>query len=183
MSLRAILLTLALLAAAVAAAAFLLLPRPRAVPPPPAPPQSGLPAASPAELTLSTSREAGQVFQHAFWRRPQPEDQIEHAERREWISPATGIAHWQWFLAFQPGPALRTWLEEDNPFRLSSARGSTPPSGGPPPPDWFPDPASIPPDHVQSSADGQMLLIRHPANGLWYLTDRGSGFTPAAKAR
>jgi hypothetical protein len=44
------------------------------------------------------------IFQRAFWASPTGEDEILHAERREW-SNADGVQKWQWFLVVEPSPA------------------------------------------------------------------------------
>ena len=57
------------------------------------------------------------VFQKAFWRRPEDEDLMLHAERREWSTKADVVRHWQWFIACRPGPEMLDWLAPI-PFRF-----------------------------------------------------------------
>jgi hypothetical protein len=57
------------------------------------------------------------IFQRAFWASPTSEDNILHAERREW-SDADGVLKWEWFLVVEPSPALLKRLRDDNAFGL-----------------------------------------------------------------
>jgi hypothetical protein len=68
-------------------------------------PEPQLPAAPP-NTELTTTTEAQEIFQKAFWRRPTPADKMLHAERREWTNKTDGVRQWQWFLAVEPGPGL-----------------------------------------------------------------------------
>src|SRR6187397_2142386 len=45
------------------------------------------------------------IFQKAFWRSPNANDQILHAERREWPGE-DGVGKWKWFIVLQPSPEL-----------------------------------------------------------------------------
>jgi hypothetical protein len=93
------------------------------------------------------------VFQKAFWRRPENEDIMLHAERREWSTKVDGVRHWQWFIACRLGPKMLDWLDT-HPFSLSRSEVAAD-SGFPssiaaqgPVPAWFP------PDHKGSEIRG-----------------------------
>jgi hypothetical protein len=128
--------------------------------------------AIPAE-TLARTVHFDTVFARALWRRPQPEDVIKNAERREW-SDAEGVTRWDWFLEVQPGPALRTWLDT-NPFSLHKSESPTPaiPPAEAPRPEWFPKEATGFEVFVSSSSSFLMLL--DPATQKIYLSDSGGG--------
>ena len=80
----------------------------------------GTSAAHGSHPPASTVTDPAIVFQKAFWKRPTSEDQILHAERREWQSQ-DGLSKWQWFITVKPGPALVAHLITDNAFMLSAA--------------------------------------------------------------
>jgi hypothetical protein len=150
-----------------------------ATPDPPDPPDQTDQSDPPdlPDLTLQTTREKAEIFRRAFWRDPTPDDQILHAERREWLNEKDSVRQWQWFIAIKPGPALTTWLREQNPFSLAkseTARLQTRSSV----PSWFP---KNPGDHeVHQSPTGGMTLVFDHKRNLLYATDTGHGFTLAA---
>ena len=137
-----------------------------------APATVSAPAIPPAE-TLARTVHFDTVFARALWRRPQPEDVIKNAERREW-SDAEGVTRWDWFLEVQPGPALRTWLDT-NPFSLHKSESPTPaiPPAEALRPEWFPKEATGFEVFVSSSSSFLMLL--DPATQKIYLSDSGGG--------
>jgi hypothetical protein len=113
------------------------------------------------------------VFQKAFWKRPTPEDQILHAERREW-QDKDGLSKWQWFIAVKPSPALVDHLITDNAFMLTASR-----SGGrqhAEVPEWFPTEAP----QVLTNPSGSFRILWDKKANLLHATDSGSGFGPGA---
>lgn len=131
------------------------------------------------EGTLAISMPPEEVFKRALWRRPAPDDTILHAERREWTKDsAQGVAHWQWFLAVEPGPALIKWLREENPFSLQPA-GDGPAANINGPPPWFPTDVSS--FEIQSGGPrGSLLFLWSRQGDTLYATGAGGGFTPGA---
>ena len=123
--------------------------------------------------TLDRTVHFDTVFARALWRRPQPEDVIKNAERREW-SDADGVTRWDWFLEVQPGPALRTWLDT-NPFSLHKSESPTPsiPPAEAPRPEWFPKEAAA--FEVFVSSSSSFLMLRDPSSQKVYLSDSGGG--------
>lgn len=114
------------------------------------------------------------VFQKAFWKRPTPNDQILHAERREWAD-GNGVKKWQWFIVVKPSPELVKHLRDDNAFGLGKAPAAAP---GDDAPDWFQfDPAEV--DVLQSASGGMKLAFGKDGKVL-YATDSGGGFRPGA---
>jgi hypothetical protein len=159
---------------AIAATAYFGL-RPAKVPPVPADPVTL------HEGTLATKMDPAEVFKRALWRRPAPDDNILHAERREWTKNSTdGIAHWQWFLAIEPGMALKKWLREQNPFAVRpTGSASVPVIEGAP--SWFPNDFSDYIVHTGGSQGSLVFLYSRRGNAL-YATSSGTGFTPAVPA-
>jgi hypothetical protein len=144
----------------------------------PAEPSLPVPATAPAVVsapveTLARTVHFDTVFARALWRRPQPEDVIKNAERREW-SDADGVTRWDWFLEVQPGPALRTWLDT-NPFSLHKSESPTPsiPPAEAPRPEWFPKEAAT--FEVFVSSSSSFLMLRDPSSQKVYLSDSGGG--------
>jgi hypothetical protein len=132
-----------------------------------------------AEGTLSTTMPPEEVFKRALWRRPAPDDTILHAERREWTKDAAqGIARWEWFLMVQPGPALKSWLREQNPFSVHPVGNADAPEikGAPP---WFPADNSEYIVHAGGTAGNVMFLWSRQGNTL-FATASGTGFAPGA---
>ena len=127
---------------------------------------------SPVE-TLARNLNAQEVFRRALWRRPQEDDVIQNAERREW-SDAEGVTRWEWFLVVKPGPALDAWLQT-NPFSLQKVE--RPREGGPgsssEAPEWFPK--EFPGKEIFQSNVGNFLLVREAADGRVFLADSGRG--------
>ena len=116
------------------------------------------------------------VFQRAFWKRPTAEDQILHAERREW-SDSQGLKRWQWFIKVDASPALIKYLREDNSFGLVS-NTAAPVIENPPP--WFVyQPSEV---EILESGQGVMRLIFSKSGNTLYGTDSGAGFQPGAPA-
>ena len=128
--------------------------------------------AVPAE-TLARTVDFGAVFARALWRRPQTDDVIKNAERREW-SDAEGVTRWDWFLEVQPGVALGAWLET-NPFSLHKSEAPQPaiPPAEAPRPDWFPKESAAFDVFVSSSTS--FLMLRDRATQKVYLSDSGGG--------
>lgn len=145
-------------------------------------PPAGPPSVDPASLhegTLKLSTDPAEVFTRALWRRPSADDRILHAERREWtIDEAGGVAHWQWFLAVEPGAALTTWLRDENPFSLHPRAGAPAPAidGAPA---WFPrDFADY--DVRAGGSGGNMVFLFSRTDGAFYATSSGAGFARGA---
>ncbi len=120
-----------------------------------------------------------EVFKRALWRRPAPGDKILHAERREWTKDnAEGVAHWQWFLAVEPGAALKSWLRDQNPFSVHPVGNADAPkiNGAPP---WFPADNSGCIVHTGGTTGSLVFLWSRKGNTL-YATGSGTGFAPGA---
>jgi len=126
-------------------------------------------------LHLETNRNAEAVFQRAFWRAPTPEDEILHAERREWVSDDDGVRRWQWFLAVKPGQTLNDWLRQENPFLTSAIDPGDyqPPTSSP---SWFPSPAILARSEIQRHGANGITLIFDTHENHLYATDSGGGF-------
>jgi len=121
----------------------------------------------------STVRDPALVFQKAFWKRPTPEDQILHAERREW-QDKDGLSKWQWFIAVKPSPALVDHLITDNAFMLTLRSGRREQADNPP--KWFPNEA---PQNF-ANPNGTFQILWDKESNLLHATDSGSGFRPGA---
>ena len=135
----------------------------------------------PENTVLRTNADAQEVFRRAFWRDPSMEDQILHAERREWVSENDNVRRWQWFLHLKPSPGFSAWLRETNPFNLApSSTSSVAPSASFPV--WFPMGAALKNLTVLQAADHAMTIILDPASGQLYATDCGHGFAAAPGA-
>ena len=140
----------------------------------PAAPESVVaPLPEPPAETLARNLNAQEVFRRALWRRPQEDDVIQNAERREW-SDSEGVTRWEWFLVVTPGPALEAWFHT-NPFSLQKVE--RPREGGPgssgETPDWFPK--EFPGKEIFQSNVGNFLLVRDAAGGRIFLADSGGG--------
>lgn len=136
---------------------------------PPAPP----PATSTATadgMNLATATDPTLVFQRAFWRRPASDDQILHAERREWSTDG-GVQKWQWFIAVSPSSQLLDYLET-NPFSLLATRSASIPDQSP---EWFPRPSSD--FNIHQNAEGRFILMLSADQKHLYASDSGSGFS------
>jgi hypothetical protein len=121
-----------------------------------------------------TSTDAEEIFKKAFWRRPSPTDQIQHAERHEWRD-ADGLERWQWFLVVSASPELIKYLRDDNAFGLVPASAAPVVSEAPA---WFrfkPEDVAV----LQASHSGMRLMFSKSDNTL-YATDSGRGFTKGA---
>ena len=102
------------------------------------------------------------IFQRAFWASPAPEDDILHAERREW-KDADDVQKWQWFLVVEPSAALLKRLRDDNAFGLIPAAATSPPTDAP---EWFAFnkdevsalKASLCRDHRRPACDGRQCV-------------------------
>ena len=131
------------------------------------------PLPEPPVETLARNLNAQEVFRRALWRRPQEDDVIQNAERREW-SDAEGVTRWEWFLVVTPGSVLDAWLNT-NPFSLQKVE--RPREGGPVSssgaPEWFPK--DFPGKEIFQSNVGNFLLVRDAANGRIFLADSGGG--------
>lgn len=131
------------------------------------------------EGALVTSMRPEDVFKRGLWRRPAPDDRILHAERREWIKEsAHGAAYWQWFLAVEPGPALRKWLRERNPFSVQPGSAAVM-SMIEAPPEWFPKDLSTLEIH-SGGRGGRLVLLWSQRDNMLYATDSGTGFSQGA---
>jgi len=130
--------------------------------------------------TLATTLDSVAVFHRALWRRPQPDDTILNAQRRDW-SDAEGVTHWDWFLAISPGPQLQAWFAT-NPFSLQKV--SQPRSSHlrdlAQAPAWFPkDFVNL---DVFEALSGNFLLVVDPETKGIFLSDSGGGLTrPVAR--
>jgi hypothetical protein len=114
------------------------------------------------------------VFKKAFWRHPGEDDQILHAERREW-STADGVGRWQWFIEVHPGTAMKEWLVT-NPFSLAPARSDVEISGGGAPP-WFT--ISKPGRKIFQKQGGGFTLFYSADGTRVFAMDSGYGFATA----
>ena len=74
-------------------------------------------AASKVDPPSKVENDPAKVFQRAFWASPTDDDEILHAERREW-SDAQGLRKWQWFLVVEPSAPLLKRLRDDNVFGI-----------------------------------------------------------------
>jgi hypothetical protein len=133
-------------------------------------------AAANADPPTTTTVDGAAIFRQAFWKRPNPNDRILHAERRVW-SDEGGVEKWEWFLAVEPSPELVKYLREDNAFSLSPASSPVTVKGAPA---WF----SVRPGEVEvlQSRQGKMQLFFGKTKNLLYATDAGGGFTKGAEA-
>jgi hypothetical protein len=138
--------------------------------------------ADPATLhegVLATGWQPREVFQKALRRRPSTDDKILHAERREWTKDAAnGVSRWQWFLAVEPGAALKTWLREQNPFSLqpATAEALKKTTGAPA---WFPR-ESADFEILAGGSTGSLVFLRSRDGKTIYATSSGEGFGPGA---
>ncbi len=116
------------------------------------------------------------IFQRAFWASPTGEDEILHAERREWID-SDNVQKWQWFLVVKPSPALLKRLRDDNAFGLMPAAAVNLPSDAP---EWF----AFNKDEVSvlHAPQGNLQLIFSKDKHTLYATDGGLGLRPGAPA-
>ena len=126
-------------------------------------------------MSLMTATDPTLVFRKAFWRSPASDDQILHAERREW-SAEDGVKKWQWFIAVKPGPQLLAWLKS-NPFSLAP-RKSAP--NFEKPPAWFPKTSAD--FQIQQNAEARLTLMLSADEKQLYATDSGFGFGPPITA-
>jgi hypothetical protein len=127
-------------------------------------------------LPDATITDPAAVFQKAFWKRPTSEDQITHAERREWADK-DGLSKWQWFISLKPSPAIVDYLITQNAFSLTAA----PSSGGrqhAEAPEWFPTEAP----QTFTNATGTFTILWDKKTNLLHATDSGTGFRPGAPA-
>ena len=129
-------------------------------------------------LALTTSTDPALVFQKAFWRRPDSDDKILHAERREWSGQGKDVREWQWFLAVNPSPNLAEWLKT-NPFSLPVFNDLYKYEGSAPKPDWFPnDFAGF---EIHKAPQGRFVLLFSAEKNLLYAMDSGAGFAPPTR--
>jgi len=121
-----------------------------------------------------TQTAAPEVFKRAFWRRPNAEDKILHAERREWLG-ADGLEKWQWFLVVEPSLELLKYLREDNAFSLKPVATVPVIEDAP---SWF----TYQENDVDTlqAANAQMLLIFSKSQRLLLASGSGKGFNPGA---
>lgn len=140
---------------------------------PPKPPE--VPQSPSDQLVLNTSTDPTLVFQKAFWRRPDSNDKILHAERREWSEQGKDVREWQWFLAVQPSPGLSEWLQT-NPFSLSPSNEPIKYNEAAPKPDWFPSDFSG--FEILKAPQGRLVMIFSAEKNLLFAMDSGAGFAP-----
>ena len=114
------------------------------------------------------------VFQRAFWASPADDDEVLHAERREW-SNAQGLRKWQWFLVVEPSAALLKRLRDDNAFGLVPAGSAADIADVP---KWFAFDANE--SVVMKSPHSGMQLIFSKDGKVLQATDSGFGFRPGA---
>jgi hypothetical protein len=114
------------------------------------------------------------VFQRAFWASPTDDDEILHAERREW-SDAQGVRKWQWFLVVEPSAALLKRLRDDNAFGLAPASSAADIADAP---KWFAFDANE--IVVMKSPSSEMQLIFSKGGKVLHASDSGLGFRPGA---
>jgi hypothetical protein len=118
-----------------------------------------------------------EVFQRALWRRPAADDKILHAERREWTKESTrGVDRWQWFIAVEPGAALKKWLREQNPFSVRPVGNADAPEIKDAPA-WFPADNSGYIVHTGGTTGSLTFLWSRQGETL-YATGSGTGFQP-----
>jgi hypothetical protein len=114
------------------------------------------------------------VYQRAFWASPTDDDEILHAERREW-SDTQGVRKWQWFLVVEPSAALLKRLRDDNAFGLAPASSAADIADAP---KWFAfDAKEI---VVMKSPSSEMQLIFSKGGKVLHASDSGLGFRPGA---
>ncbi len=126
---------------------------------------------SPPTLIL---KDAEEVFKKAFWRRPAPTDQIQHAERHEWLD-SDGLARWQWFLVLSASPELIKYLRDDNAFGLMPASAAPVVNAAPA---WFlfkPEDVTV----LKASRAGMCLMFSKSDDTL-FATGSGRGFSKGA---
>ena len=114
------------------------------------------------------------IFQRAFWASPTSEDNILHAERREW-SNAEGVRKWQWFLVVEPSAPLLKRLRDDNVFGLAPAGSAADIADAP---KWFAFDSNE--SVVMKSPHSEMQLIFSMDGKVLHATDSGLGFRPGA---
>lgn len=121
-----------------------------------------------------TTTDAQDIFRRAFWRTPEAEDKILHAERREWNQDGE-LARLRWFLAVEPSPGLRKWLREENAFGLRPTKDASLTGM----PEWFPkNVADF--DVLSGGMSGGMALLFSRDGRTLYATGLGKGFTQGA---
>lgn len=126
--------------------------------------------------TLTKAEDPKAVFQRAFWRSPAADDEILHAERREWSDEGRETTHWQWFIALRPGRAFSAWLKDSNPFALQPRREAVSFRTYASAPAWFPESADPDTYEIHKAPGGQMTLLFSRQQNLLYATDAGTGF-------
>jgi hypothetical protein len=127
------------------------------------------------QLVLKTLTDPTLVFQKAFWRRPESDDKILHAERREWFEKGKDVREWQWFLAVNPSANLSEWLQT-NPFSLTPSSEPITYKKAAPKPDWFPGDFSG--FEILKAPQGRLVIIFSAKKNLLYAMDSGAGFAP-----
>jgi hypothetical protein len=126
---------------------------------------------APPTLTLNDAEE---IFKKAFWRRPSPADQIQHAERHEWRD-ADGLVRWQWFLVVRASADLMKYLRDENAFGLVPSSAAPVVSETPA---WFRfDPEEV---TAMKGAQTSMELMFSKEDSTIYATASGRGFTKGA---
>jgi hypothetical protein len=129
-------------------------------------------SATPVDPPTQTLIDPAEVFQRALWKRPTAQDNILHAERREWAD-ADGIQKWQWFLKIEPSPELVSHLRVKNAFGLQQ---EVSPKNVAHPPEWF----TFDQQNFEVMGAGNMRLYFSPHNKILYATDSGGGFHAGA---
>ena len=131
-------------------------------------------AASKVDPPSKVENDPVKVFQRAFWASPTDDDEILHAERREW-SDAQGLRKWQWFLVVEPSAPLLKRLRDDNVFSLAPAGSAADIADAP---KWFAFAANK--SVVMQSPRSAMQLIFSKDGKVLYASDSGLGFRPGA---
>lgn len=132
-------------------------------------------ATSPGEvLKCVISTDPREVFERLFWRRPECDDLILNAERREWSDEA-GIERWECFLVVDASPSLIDYLRRKNVFDLMPSAGQMLIPDGP---RWFKfDPAGV--VAFEAPQGGLWVMFSKSGNRL-YAVGSGLGFAEGA---
>jgi hypothetical protein len=129
---------------------------------------------SQVDLPSVTHSDAAEVFRKAFWRNPSDEDEILHAERREWIAEGH-VRKWQWFLEVDASPELLKYLRDENSFDLTRATNAPPIEQVP---DWFSPDSSA--REIYHSSEGDMILMFSKEGSQLFAMGAGGGFRSGA---
>lgn len=115
-----------------------------------------------------------EVFQQAFWARPNADDEIAHAIRLSWIEGGD-VSGWRWFIQLKPSEQTIQRLINNNSFRLSRYTELPLPDQSPP---WFqPNTTSA----CYSSESQDMNLYWDSSNRQLFGWGGGAGFQAAVR--